>query len=618
MSSIKEHRDRNVIISPRLTQFKNFEPKVSREFSMLDQTPTDFKRKDPDSFSLDQENSESVRKLSQVQTDDPASPKLRKLGSFSLEDPKPYKLPPLDGLQLPPSFQVAHNLCKSFSKEMKTVNKINHMISRLDDDLRIQEQLNKKSQTRVDEFFDEVYEVFTKNFSKMTESHKQTIKSKIQQEHVEYRAIHDYMKSHLESLLSHDTFSKILEYDMYNVLNNNLLAETNDGLQSQFTDFLQKSDDFKYGLTPLVKKYKLIEYLTKHHTEKPTLSQSTSRPISPRLSEMKKDPFKPLINIQQELETFISKISSTFSHELPSKVHSNASNVHLIDKIAKTPAKIYMQGGQAGDKSPVSEPAESIILKKRLSIHDVSAMSQTSDQNASFDDRERLEREKDGKEQEKDGKEQEKDNSQDQEPTSPRLGRSHSNSSMTNISASNVVSLTPIKPMAYKVPKKELSSYLGREPTKEPDEINFNTHLVSVHYNLSVGDLIVHEGAPCRITHKEWSFPQDTIRMVNIFTGERYEKKYSSRHHKDVEQILTKKYQMIKISEKYGYYLLMDLAWEKGEQLTRLPKVVDFGRVIEDIQDEIKEAFSTEKRIVVHCMKMDDEDRIVSFKKEWF
>ena len=108
---------------------------------MLDQTPTDFKKKDPDSFSLDPENPDSLKKLTRMSSaekfEEAPSPKLRKLGSFSLEDPKPYKLPPLDGLHLPSSFQVAHNLCKSFSKEMKVVNKITHMISKLDDDLRI-------------------------------------------------------------------------------------------------------------------------------------------------------------------------------------------------------------------------------------------------------------------------------------------------------------------------------------------------------------------------------------------------------------------------------------------------------------------------------------------------
>ena len=575
-----------------------------QNFEMLDQTPTDYKKKDPDSFSMDPENFDSLKKLiktnSETKYEGAPSPKLRRIGSFSLEDPKPYKLPPLDGLSLPSTFQVAHNLCKSFSKEMKVVNKINHMIAKLDEDLRIQEQLSKKNQLRVDEFFDEVYDIFTKNFAKLTENHKQNLKAKIQQEFIEYRSTHDLMKNYLETLLTNDTFSKILENDMYKVLNSNLLEETNEGLQGQFTKFLQESDDFKFGLTPLVKKFKLIEYLTRHNTEKPILSNhSQSRPISPRLSEMKKTPFKPFVNIQQELETFIANITSAFTHELPSRTHANAPHTYIVEKISKAPSRIYMQDPQLHDRSPTPEPVESEILRKRLSQNDIAVLSNTSDNNISFED-------------------PEKDNSGEKEPKSPKLGGAHSTSSIPNTSAS--VSLTPIKNLSYKVPKqnKDTVGYFGKEPTEEPDEITFKTHLVSVHYNLSVGDLVVHEGAPFRITHKEWNFPEDTIKMVNIFTGERIEKTYHSRHQKDVDQILTKKYQMVKISEKYGYYLLMEVGWEKSEQPPRLPKVVDFQRVMENIQDEIREAFSTEKRIMVHAIKIGDQERIVSYKKEWF
>lgn len=572
---------------------------------MQEQNSADFKKKDPDSFSLDPDNSDSPKKHLKITVgdkyDEGPSPQLRKLGSFSLEDPKPHKLPPLDGITLPSSFQVAHNLCKSFSKEMKVVNKITHMITKLDEDLRIQEQLSKKNQARVDEFFDEVYDLFTKNFAKITETHKQNLKAKIQQDFVEYRSVHDQTKSYLENILNTDIFSKILENDMYKVLNNNLLEETNEGLQGQFSKFLQESVDFKFGLTPLVKKFKLIEYLTKHKTEKPSLSRSQSHPISPRLSEMKKDPFKPIVNIQQELEAFISRLTTAFSHEIPTRVHKNANHIQFVERIAKTPARIYMQDSQEQDRSPASEPMESEIVKKRLSGNDIGTLSGN---NTSFEDK----NETDG-----DG-----ESGKEKEPVSPTLARSRSNSSTPN--PSTTISITPIKTMTYQVPKQKLedANYLGKKPATLPDEVNFKTHLVSVHYNLSVGDLIVHEGAPYRILSKEWNFPEDDIKMVNIFTDERIEKTYHSRHNKDVEQILTKKYQMIKISEKYGYYLLMDLNWEKSESLPRLPKVIDFNQVMENIQDELKEAFSTEKRVIVHMLSVGNQDTVVSYKKEWF
>jgi len=93
-------------------------------------------------------------------------------------------------------------------------------------------------------------------------------------------------------------------------------------------------------------------------------------------------------------------------------------------------------------------------------------------------------------------------------------------------------SLTPVKKVTYQIPNKENSFTANLSWfNEEHGEISYQTHLVSVHNNLTVGDLVSVNGNPYRITHKEYSFPNDIVHMVNIFTGERIEEVYHSRHH---------------------------------------------------------------------------------------
>jgi len=139
-----------------------------------------------------------------------------------------------------------------------------------------------------------------------------------------------------------------------------------------------------------------------------------------------------------------------------------------------------------------------------------------------------------------------------------------------------------------------------------------------VHNNLSIGDLVSHNGSPYRVLLKEWNFPQDVVKMVNIFTGEKSDKTFHSRHEKEIEQIMTKKYTVIRICEKYGYYLLMDLGWEKYENLRRLPRVFDIRHILDKkLEEEIKESFETSKKVCVHVLSLNDVELIVSYRKEW-
>jgi len=67
------------------------------------------------------------------------------------------------------------------------------------------------------------------------------------------------------------------------------------------SDFLDDSLDLRYGSTPLQKKFKLIEYMLTNRRDENLLSSS----ISPNISEIKKEPFKDFVNIQNELESFV-------------------------------------------------------------------------------------------------------------------------------------------------------------------------------------------------------------------------------------------------------------------------------------------------------------------------
>jgi len=180
-----------------------------------------------------------------------------------------------------------------------------------------------------------------------------------------------------------------------------------------------------------------------------------------------------------------------------------------------------------------------------------------------------------------------------------------------------------VKTVSYKIPvAKEQNNAFCPSISKCSDdnsEIQFKTQLISVHNNLSIGDLVSHNGSPYRVVQNEWSFPQDIVKMVNIFTGEKSEKTFHSRHEKEIEQIMTKKYTMIRVCDKYGYYLMMDMGWEKSENLRRLPRVFDVNHVLDKkLGEEIKEAFDTNKKVCVHVLQMKDEELIVSYRKEWF
>ena len=147
----------------------------------------DLKKKDPDSFSLDPENPEVLESIDLSlnkrlpQTDAPilspilTSPRLRKIDSFSQEDVKPT--PTIEEISgLPAPIRITLNLCEALNKEMKTTKKINNFINTMDENLKLTEQLIKRQEKRIDEFFQEVFDLFNKNFIKMAEMYKQNLK----------------------------------------------------------------------------------------------------------------------------------------------------------------------------------------------------------------------------------------------------------------------------------------------------------------------------------------------------------------------------------------------------------------------------------------------------------
>jgi translation elongation factor P/translation initiation factor 5A len=597
----------------------------------MDLTPQDPKKKDPDSFSLDPENPDSYKKLTPIDSHQKGftstlspiqSPKLRKIGSFS-DEPKQTKSALLiDTNNIPINFRVTLNLCKSFNKEVKTVTKITQSISSLDDSLRSTEHLLKKQEKRIDEFFQEIYDQFVKNFHKMTETYRLNLKGKLQQEFADYKHTHDIIKADFEQLLQNDSFSKLLEHEMYNLVNQNstngtsILEDVNHETKmsesyQNFTNFLNNSLELKYGLTPLVKKYKLIEFITGKSSEKSPFSST----ISPNISDLKKEPLKTYINIHNELEQFISRICSNFSHELSNIAHPYANVVHSVDRVSKANSKIFTvdSAGKLTANLPATEVFESYALQKRLSQVDgdmsQSAREETKEPGPSLGDF---------------IKDKERKSSADiitdkpKAPSTPRMTTSEAHMSPKMAAAT----FTPVKTISYKLPKEmEPANAFCTSINKfaeENSELSFKTQLISVHNNLSIGDLVSYNSSPYRIIHKEWTFPQDIIKMVNIFTGEKCEKTYHSRHEKEIEQIFTRKYTIIKICEKYGYYLLMDMGWEKYENIRRLPRVFDIKNVLDKkLAEEIWEAFETNKKVCVHVMTLKDEELIVSYRKEW-
>lgn len=142
-----------------------------------------------------------------------------------------------------------------------------------------------------------------------------------------------------------------------------------------------------------------------------------------------------------------------------------------------------------------------------------------------------------------------------------------------------------------------------------------------MHNNLVVGDLVSINDSPYRIIHKEWNFPNDTVQMVNIFTGERIEEVYHSRHHNLVEQIKTKKSQLVKVSHKRNYFLVVDMTWDKSEQFKKQPRTIETRSIMDKkLEDDIRDAFESrdKKVVVIHTLKIKNEDVIVSYRKEWF
>jgi len=595
----------------------------------MDPTTSDFKKKDPDSFSLDpdapdlldncdildlgrhpiQFNVQSLSMppvLSPINVASPKlSPKLRKMDSFSQEEMKPnptYE----DFVSFPTNIRMTLNLCESFNKENKTVKKINNFVNTMEENLKLTESLVKSQEKRIDEFFQEVYDLFNKNFLKMADTYKQNLKSRIQQEFDDYRYTHEIIKSNLDHIVIHDSFSKLLQQELLSLnsligqtfqfpdLNNLKTGDTDPkpDISQLYTQFLENSTELKFGITPLVKKFKLIEYVLQPNHDKSVLSQSFSQNIS----EVRKEPLKDFVNIHAELESFVAKLSANFSHEISTISHPHSPFIYNIDKIAKGASKILPFDNQ-GKTITQPEPEESTALRKRLS------QIETDDSQRQTDDSS-LEKERE--------KEKEK-TLQQQEPKSPQL----SNRSASD-SGKAPVSLTPVKNVTYKVPSKEnvfttTTSWFG-----DMGEVSYQTQLISVHNALSVGDLVSINGAPYRITHKEWIFPEDTIEMVNIFTGERIEVKYNSRYSGMEDQIMTKKYQVIKISENKGYYLLMDMAWDKSDSLKRLPKIIETKNVLDKkLEDDIRETFHSDKKALVHVLKVKDEEVIVSYRKEW-
>jgi len=351
----------------------------------------------------------------------------------------------------------------------------------------------------------------------------------------------------------------------------------------------------------LSKKFKLIEFITGRNEKAPFSSS-----ISPNISDIKKEPLKAYINIQNEIESFISRICTTFNHELSSISHPYSNFVHIIEKVTKAPAKIFNvdQSGKVTANPPQNDVFENYALQKRLSqvesdifpfIGKEEASEANKDRKYSADTVSESERRK--------------------SPNTPRAQESQ-------ISPKAIGTLTPVKTVSYKIPPKketggEFCDSIGKF-SDDNSEVSFKTQLISVHNNLSIGDLVSHNGSPYRIVLKEWNFPQDVVKMVNIFTGEKSDKTFHSRHEKEIEQIMTKKYTVIRICEKYGYYLLMDMGWEKYENLRRLPRVFDIRHILDKkLEEEIKESFETSKKVCVHVLSLNDVELIVSYRKEW-
>jgi len=312
-----------IILNQRANKFK-YSP-------LMDPTTSDFKKKDPDSFSLDPDNPDildtcdildlgrrpiqfDVQNLSMPPVLSPInvaspklSPKLRKMDSFSQEEMKPNPTFE-DFVSFPMNIRMTLNLCESFNKETKTVKKINNFISTMEENLKLTESLVKSQEKRIDEFFQEVYDLFNKNFLKMAETYKQNLKSRIQEELTDYRYTHEIIKSNLDHIMQHDSFSKLLQQELLSLNTligqtsqfpdlNNLKAgtetEAKPDINQIYMQFLDESTDLKFGITPLVKKFKLIEFVLQPNHDKSILSQSFSQNIS----EVKKEPFKDFVNI---------------------------------------------------------------------------------------------------------------------------------------------------------------------------------------------------------------------------------------------------------------------------------------------------------------------------------
>ena len=175
-------------------------------------------KKEAGSFSLDPDASETFQASEYVidtqsipiPTLSPInnSPRLRKIDSFSQEYVKPSSQP-MDASNFPPKVRITLGMCRSFTKELKTTEKIRHVIESLDEHLKLTELQFKKQDKRIDEFFQEIYDLFLKSFHKMAENYKASLRAKLQQEFAEYRSIHSSIKNNLETILNNDSFSKL-------------------------------------------------------------------------------------------------------------------------------------------------------------------------------------------------------------------------------------------------------------------------------------------------------------------------------------------------------------------------------------------------------------------------
>lgn len=447
----------------------------------------------------------------------------------------------------------------------------------------------KKQEKRIDEFFHEVYDFFNKNFMRMADSYKLTMKSKLQQEFAEYRYTYETLKSNLDYMSSHDSFGYLLEKDLFNISSSaqntqatntaNILSELNTekpDLMKLANQYLEDSLEMKTGLTPLVKKFKLIDFILKQRDN-----------YNPSSLDHKKEPFKDFAHINTELENFLSRISSVFSQDLPTISHPHTPHTHLIEKIARIPSRV-LPFDTAGKSLSHSPSEENLALKKRLSILEVDSSSlEQVTTNTSTE----LEQPKESK--------------------SPKASQTEIKSQPT---------LTPTKSVTYRLPTKE-NSFTANQGwfNEEFSEISYQSQTISVHNNLAVGDLVSVNGSPHRIIHKEWVFPVDMVHMVNVFTGEKIEEVHHSRLNAMVDQIITKKYQVIKLSKKQDYFLVMDMVWDKSEHFKKLPRIIETKNVLDKrLEDDIKEALLSEKKVVVHVLKIKNEDIIVSYRKERF